>query len=181
MQPKLGLRAKAARKCKATTNSNHALPVADNLLRHDFTAQRRDQAWTGDITYIAMDQGWLYLAVVLDMYSRKVVGGSMSDRMTSTQICDALCMALFRRQKPRGVIMHTDRGSQYCSREHRTLLEANGLIASMSAKGDCYDNAAMESWDHSLKFATMISLGIRLRWIRIRQAQVVPCPRDSAA
>ncbi len=146
-----GLRAKAARKFKVTTNSNHTLPVADNLLQQDFTAQRRDQVWTGDITYIATDEGWLYLAAVLDLYSRKVVGWSMSDRMTATLVCDALRMALFRRQKPRGVILHTDRGSQYCSREHRALLEAHGLIASMSAKGNCYDNAAMESWNHSFK------------------------------
>ena len=146
-----GLRAKAARKFKATTNSNHALPVAENLLQQDFTAQRPDQRWVGDITYIATDEGWLYLAVVLDLYSRKVVGWSMSERMTATLVCNALRMALFRRHLPRDVIMHTDRGSQYCSREHRALLEANGLIASMSAKGNCYDNAAMESWNHSYK------------------------------
>jgi putative transposase len=146
-----GLRAKAARKFKATTNSNHSLPVAENLLQQDFTAQRPDQVWVGDITYIGTDEGWLYLAVVLDLYSRKVVGWSMSERMTATLVCDALRMALFRRHRPRGVIMHTDRGSQYCSHEHRALLEAHGLIASMSAKGNCYDNAAMESWNHSFK------------------------------
>ena len=146
-----GLRAKAARKYKATTNSNHTLPVAENLLQQDFTAKQPDRVWVGDITYIGTDEGWLYLAVVLDLYSRKVVGWSMSERMTAALVCDALRMALFRRQMPRGVIMHTDRGSQYCSREHRALLEAHGLIASMSAKGNCYDNAAMESWNHSLK------------------------------
>ena len=146
-----GLRAKAARKFKATTNSNHSLPVAENLLQQDFTAQRRDQVWVGDITYIDTAEGWLYLAAVLDLYSRKIVGWSMSDRMTAVLVCDALRMALFRRHRPRGVIMHSDRGSQYCSREHRALLDAHGLIASMSAKGNCYDNAAMESWNHSLK------------------------------
>lgn len=146
-----GLRAKAARKFKATTNSNHSLPVAENLLQQDFTAQRPNQVWVGDITYIATDEGWLYLAVVLDLFSRKVVGWSMSDRMTATLVCDALRMALFRRKRPRGVIMHTDRGSQYCSREHRALLDQHGLVASMSARGNCYDNAAMESWNHSLK------------------------------
>jgi putative transposase len=146
-----GLRAKAAKKYKATTNSNHALPVAENRLQQDFTAQRPNQVWTGDITYIGTDEGWLYLAVVLDLYSRKVVGWSMADRMTAALVCDALRMALFRRRRPRGVTMHTDRGSQYCSREHRSLLDLNGLIASMSAKGNCYDNAAMESWNHSLK------------------------------
>ena len=146
-----GLRAKAARKFKATTNSNHTLPVADNLLQQDFTAQRPNQMWVCDITYIGTDEGWLYLAVVLDLYSRKVVGWSMSERMTATLVCAALRMALFNRKRPRGVIVHSDRGSQYCSREHRALLEAHGLIASMSAKGNCYDNAAMESWNHSLK------------------------------
>lgn len=146
-----GLRAKAARKFKATTNSNHTLPVAENLLQQDFTAQYPNQVWVGDITYICTDEGWLYLAVVLDLYSRKVVGWSMSERMTATLVCDALRMALFARKRPRGVIMHTDRGSQYCSREHRALLDEHGLIASMSAKGNCYDNAAMESWNHSLK------------------------------
>ena len=146
-----GLRAKAARKFKATTNSAHTLPVAENLLKQDFSAQLPNQVWVGDITYLSTDEGWLYLAVVLDLYSRKVVGWSMSERMTSTLVCDALRMALFRRKLPRGVIMHTDRGSQYCSREHRALLAQHGLIASMSAKGNCYDNAAMESWNHSLK------------------------------
>jgi putative transposase len=146
-----GLRAKAARKYKATTNSAHALPVAKNLLMQNFTTERPDQVWVGDMTYLATDEGWLYLAVVLDLYSRKVVGWSMSERMTATLVGDALRMALFRRGMPRGVIMHTDRGSQYCSREHRGLLDEHGLTASMSAKGNCYDNAAMESWNHSLK------------------------------
>jgi transposase InsO family protein len=146
-----GLRAKAARQFKATTNSKHTLPVAENLLQQDFTARRPDQVWVGDITYIETGEGWLYLAAVLDLYSRKVVGWSMSERMTATLVCDALRMALFNRKRPRGVIVHTDRGSQYCSREHRALLDGHGLIASMSAKGNCYDNAAMESWNHSLK------------------------------
>lgn len=146
-----GLRAKAARKFKATTNANHALPVAENLLQQDFTAERRDQVWVGDITYIGTDEGWLYLAAVMDLYSRKVVGWSMGERTTATLVCDALRMALFARKMPREVILHTDRGSQYCSREHRALLDEHGLTASMSAKGNCYDNAAMESWNHSLK------------------------------
>jgi transposase InsO family protein len=146
-----GLRAKGARKYKATTNSNHSLPVASNLLQQDFSADRPNQKWVCDITYIATEEGWLYLAVVLDLYSRMVVGWSMSQRMTATLTCDALRMALFRRHRPRGVIVHSDRGSQYCSHEHRQLLNDHGLICSMSAKGDCYDNAAMESWNHSLK------------------------------
>jgi transposase InsO family protein len=146
-----GLRAKAARKYKATTNSNHRLPVAPNLLQQDFSAQRANQKWVSDITYVATDEGWLYLAVILDVYSRAIVGWAMCERMTATLTCDALRMALFRRHRPRDVIVHSDRGSQYCSREYRRLLRKNGLICSMSAKGDCYDNAAMESWNHSLK------------------------------
>ncbi len=146
-----GLRAKAARKYKATTNSNHTLPVAENLLKQNFTAQRPNQVWVGDITYIGTDEGWLYMALVLDLYSRKVVGWSMSERMPTSLVCDALRTALFARKMPRGVIMHTDRGSQYCSREHRVLLDEHGLIPSMSARGNCYDHVAMESWNHSLK------------------------------
>ena len=153
-----GLRAKAAKKFKATTNSNHTLPVAENLLQQNFTAQRPNQVWVGDITYIATDEGWLYLAVVLDLFSRKAVGWAMSDRMTATLVCDALRMALFQRKRPRGVIMHTDRGSQYCSNEHRKLLAEHGLIASMSARGNCYDNAAMESFWSTLKLEHLFHL-----------------------
>jgi transposase InsO family protein len=146
-----GLRARGARKYKATTNSNHRLPVASNLLQQDFSAQRPNEKWVSDITYVATDEGWLYVAVVLDLYSRLVVGWAMSDRMSATLTCDALRMAVFRRHRPRGVVVHSDRGSQYCAREYRQLLKHSGLICSMSARGDCYDNAAMESWNHSLK------------------------------
>lgn len=147
----IGLRAKSARKFKATTNSNHSLPVAPNLLKQDFTAESANEKWVSDITYIATDEGWLYLAVLLDLYSRMVVGWSMSERMTSTLVCDAMKMAFGNRDEPKGVIVHSDRGSQYCSHEYQRLLAANGLTCSMSKKGDCYDNAAMESWNHSLK------------------------------
>lgn len=146
-----GLRAKGARKYKATTNSNHSLPVAPNLLQQDFSAEGSNQKWVSDITYIPTDDGWLYLAVVVDLYSRIVVGWSMSERMTATLVCDALKMAIFRRHRPRGVIVHSDRGSQYCSGDYQRLLNEHGLICSMSKRGDCYDNAAMESWNHSLK------------------------------
>jgi transposase InsO family protein len=145
------LRARAARKFKATTNSNHALPVAANLLKQDFTAERRDEKWASDITYVWTDEGWLYLAIVLDLYSRKVIGWSIAERMTVRLTCDALQMALSRRGRPREVTVHSDRGSQYCAKEYRALLSENGLLCSMSARGDCYDNAAMESWNHSLK------------------------------
>jgi transposase InsO family protein len=147
----LGLRAKAAKKFKATTNSKHSLPIAPNLLKQDFNASYPNQKWVSDITYIWTEEGWLYLAVIVDLYSRMVVGWSMSERMTSTLVCDALRMALFRRGMPRGVMLHSDRGSQYCSHEYQKIIKEHGLICSMSKKGDCYDNAAMESWNHSLK------------------------------
>mgnify|MGYP003451934244 FL=1 len=145
------LRAKAARKYKATTNSNHNLPVAPNLLEQDFTAPAANQKWVSDITYVWTDEGWLYLAVVLDLYSRLVVGWAMADRMTAGLVCEALTMGLWRRKWPTGVIVHSDRGSQYCSADHQRLLRDHQLLCSMSKKGDCYDNAAMESWNHSLK------------------------------
>lgn len=146
-----GWRAKAARKYKATTNSNHNLPVAPNLLQQNFEADCANQKWVSDITYIWTDEGWLYLAVVLDLFSRSVVGWAMSERMTAKLVCDALEMALFRRGKPKGVVVHSDRGSQYCSADYQKLLRKYGLICSMSKRGDCYDNAAMESWNHSFK------------------------------
>jgi len=145
------LRAKAARKYKATTNSNHSLPVAPNLLQQDFHTDRPNQAWVSDITYIATDEGWLYLAVVLDLYSRHVIGWSMSERMTAALVCNALSMAVFARHRPQGVMVHSDRGSQYCSQDYQCLISDHRLRCSMSKKGDCYDNAAMESWNHSLK------------------------------
>lgn len=145
------LRAKAAKKFKATTNSNHNLPVAPNLLAQNFEADAPDQKYVSDITYIWTDEGWLYLAVVMDLYSRLIVGWAMAERMNAKLVCDALQMALWRRKRPRGVIVHSDRGSQYCGNDYQKLLRKNGLICSMSKKGDCYDNAAMESWNHSFK------------------------------
>lgn len=146
-----GWRAKAARKYKATTNSKHALPVAPNLLEQNFMADKPDQKWVSDITYIWTDEGWLYLAVVLDLYSRRVVGWSIAERMTATLVCDALVMALWNRKLPTGVVVHSDRGSQYCSAAYQKLFSKHRLTCSMSKKGDCYDNAAMESWNHSFK------------------------------
>lgn len=146
-----GLRAKAARKFKATTNSKHNLPVSPNLLEQDFSASRPNEKWVGDITYLWTDEGWMYLATVIDLYSRKVVGWAMSDRMTAKLVCDTLMMALWRRKMPRGVIFHSDRGSQYCSRDFQRLIRKYKLRGSMSAKGNCYDNAVAESFFHSLK------------------------------
>jgi putative transposase len=142
---------KAARKFKATTNSRHNLPVFDNLLEQNFTATAPNQKWVGDITYLGTDEGWLYLAVILDLFSRQVIGWSMAERMTAELVSDALQMAIFRRKRPKGVIVHSDRGSQYCSHAYRQLLEQHQLLGSMSAKGNCYDNACAESFFHSLK------------------------------
>jgi putative transposase len=146
-----GWRAKAARKYKATTNSKHTLPVAPNLLEQDFSAGRSNQKWVSDITYIWTDEGWLYLAVVLELYSRRVIGWAIAERMTATLVCDALIMALWNRKMPTGVIVHSDRGSQYCSAAYQKLFRKHQLVCSMSKKGDCYDNAVMESWNHSFK------------------------------
>ncbi|KEQ16075.1 transposase [Endozoicomonas montiporae] len=151
-----GLIPKAARKFKVTTDSKHSLPVAPNLLERDFTATKPNQKWAGDITYLQTTEGWLYLAVVIDLFSRKVIGWSMSTTMKASLICDALNMALWRRKFPTGVIFHSDRGSQYCSEEFRNILLENRLVQSMSLKGDCWNNACVESFFHSLKVEAIL-------------------------
>ena len=146
-----GLRAKAAKRFKATTKSDHGRPVADNVLEQDFTAAKANEKWAGDITYLWTDEGWVYLAVFLDLHSRRVVGWAMDKTMTAQLVCDALQMALWRRKRPQGVIVHTDRGSQYCSRRYQQLLAKHGLICSMSSTGNCFDNACAETFFHSMK------------------------------
>ncbi|EKN4073701.1 IS3 family transposase [Yersinia enterocolitica] len=146
-----GLRAKAARKFSPVSYREHGLPVSENLLKQDFYASGPNQKWAGDITYLRTDEGWLYLAVVIDLWSRAVIGWSMSSRMTAQLACDALQMALWRRKRPGNVIVHTDRGGQYCSADYQALLKRHNLHGSMSAKGCCYDNACAESFFHSLK------------------------------
>jgi len=146
-----GLRAKAAKKFKATTNSDHDLPVAPNLLQQDFVAAVPNQKWVGDITYLWTDEGWLYLAVVIDLYSRLVVGWAMAERINAELVCNALQMALWRRRMPKGVIVHSDRGSQYCSASYQASLVRHALVCSMSGTGNCYDNACAESFFHTLK------------------------------
>ena len=147
----MNLKAVQARKFKVTTDSNHHMPVAPDLIRQDFSAGAANQKWVSDITYIWTRQGWLYLAVVMDLYSRAIIGWSMNARMTQQLVCDALTMALFRRGFPRSVIVHSDRGSQYCSNRYQRLMAVHGLRCSMGRKATCYDNAAMESFFHSLK------------------------------
>lgn len=146
-----GVQVKHRKKYKVTTNSNHKQPVFDNVLNREFDVDRPDQVYAGDITYLWTQEGWLYLAVVIDLYSRKVVGWSMGSRMKSQLVCDALRMAIWRRRPKAGLIVHSDRGSQYASKEYRQLLKAHGFVGSMSRKGDCWDNAVVESFFGSLK------------------------------
>src|SRR4029077_15135477 len=145
------IRAKTARKFRNTTDSNHSLPVADNLLPREFDAQGPNERWVTDITYIWTREGWLYLAVVEDLYSRMVVGWAMSDTMTSRLVVDALEMAVARRLPDEGLLAHSDRGSQYASEHYQLLLARRGIACSMSRRADCWDNAPMESFFASLK------------------------------
>lgn len=145
------LRPKARRKFKSTTQSKHSLPVAENLMDRNFSASEPNQKWSQDITYIWTKEGWLYLAVVIDLYSRMVVGWSMSERMGQELVLDALTMAIWRRKRPRGVMVHSDRGSQYCAKDFQKLLREYAMVCSMSRKAECWDNAPTESFFHSLK------------------------------
>jgi len=147
----LNLKALAKKKFKVTTDSEHSKPVFENILNRGFNTTQINQKWAGDITYIATDEGWLYLAVIIDLHSRAVIGWSMNKRMTKQLVCDALIMALFKRKFPKNIIVHTDRGSQYCSNKYRKIIKNNKLIGSMSRKGNCWDNAISESFFHTLK------------------------------
>lgn len=129
-----------------TTDSNHNLPIAPNILNRDFYASSPDEKYVGDITYIPTSEGWLYLATVIDLYSRKIVGWSMQDKLHTKLVNDALNMAITRRRPSKGLLWHTDRGSQYTSYEHKDLLKQYGVIQSMSRKGNCHDNAVAESF-----------------------------------
>jgi putative transposase len=146
-----GLRSKTKKKFKATTNSKHSHPVAPNLLGQDFKTQLPNAIWVSDITYIWTDEGWLYLATTMDLFSRGVVGWSMDSRMKSSLVVSALDMALKAREPMKGLIHHSDRGVQYAATPFRELLSSNSIVCSMSRKGNCYDNAVQESFYHSLK------------------------------
>lgn len=146
-----GVQVRHRKKYKVTTNSNHKQPVFDNLLGRQFDVPQPDQVYASDVTYIWTQEGWLYLAVVIDLCTRKVVGWSMSSRMKAQLVCDALKMAIWQRRPKAGLIHHSDRGSQYASRAFRQLLKAHGIKGSMSRKGDCWDNAVVESFFGSLK------------------------------
>jgi putative transposase len=145
------LQVKTKQKFKATTNSNHDKPIAPNLLEREFSVSTPDTVYVGDITYIRTREGWLYLAVVIDLFSRAVVGWAMRSRMTVDLVNDAMLMAIWKRKPDKGLIFHSDRGSQYASDDYRKTLKTYTVNASMSKKGDCWDNAVAESFFHTLK------------------------------
>ena len=146
-----GVTVRHRKKYKVTTHSHHKQPVFENVLGRQFKVEQPDQVYAADITYLWTQEGWLYLAVVLDLYSRRVVGWSMSSRMKEPLVCDALTMAIWQRCPKPGLIVHSDRGSQYASRAYRRLLKRNDFVGSMSRKGNCWDNACVESFFGRLK------------------------------
>jgi len=151
LRRKLGLRCRQKRRFKATTNSRHSLPVADNLLAQRFEACTPGQVWLSDLTYIPTKEGWLYLAGHKDMCTREIVGYAMGPRMTKNLVSQSLFRAVQTKRPSAGLIHHSDRGSQYCSHEYQNLLKQFDMRPSMSAKGNCYDNAPMESFWGTLK------------------------------
>lgn len=151
LRHEMGIRCLQKRKFKATTNSNHAFPVAENLLDQTFAPTAPNQMWVTDITYIPTDEGWLYLAGIKDVFTCEIVGHAMGERMTQELVSHALWKAVQWKRPKTGLIHHSDRGSQYCAHGYRKLLDQFGLRASMSRRGNCYDNAPMESFWGSLK------------------------------
>ena len=151
IRKKLGLRCKQKKKFKATTDSRHKLPVTENLLKQQFKVHEPDKVWVSDITYVPTDEGWLYLAGHKDLFNGEIVGYAMGERMSRNLISQSLLRALSTRRPEKGLLHHSDRGSQYCSYEYRSLMKNYGLEASMSGSGNCYDNAPMESFWGILK------------------------------
>ena len=145
------IRARIKKRFKVTTQSDHSLPIAADLLGRDFSAQAPNEKWLSDITYIWTCEGWMYLAVVMDVYNREIVGWAFDDRIKKELVADSLRMALLQRDPEPGLIFHSDRGSQYASGLVRKIMKARGIRPSMSGKGDCFDNAMMESFFSSLK------------------------------
>ena len=145
------IKAKTKKRFKITTNSKHNHPIAPNLLNQDFTAQHPNQIWVSDITYIWTREGWLYLAVILDLFSRRIVGWAMSNRLGQELVLNAFQQALWRRKPGYGIIFHSDQGVQYACKAFRNLLKEHRFIQSMSGRGNCYDNAVVESFFHTLK------------------------------
>ena len=146
-----GIYSKVKKKFKITTHSKHKHPIADNLLERDFTASEPNRVWTSDITYIWTKEGWMYLSVFMDLFNRKIVGWSMKSRLKDDLITDAFKMAVSTRKPPPGLIVHSDRGLQYCSKNFKEQLNKYKCLQSMSSTGNCYDNAVTESFFHILK------------------------------
>ena len=151
LRRELGIRCRQKRKFKATTNSNHNFPVAENILEQTFTPCAPNEVWVTDITYVHTDEGWLYLAGVKDVFTCELVGYAMAERMTQELVAKALFRAVQQKRPAPGLIHHSDRGSQYCSSNYQQILEQFGMKASMSRRGNCYDNAPMESFWGTLK------------------------------
>jgi putative transposase len=151
IRKKRGIHCKQVRKFKATTDSRHTLPIADNLLDQKFTVPAPNRIWTSDITYIATNEGWLYCAAHKDLFNGEIVGYALGARITKDLVVRSLDMAVARKKPEPGLIHHSDRGSQYCSQDYQTLLEQFHMKVSMSRKGNCYDNAPMESFWGTLK------------------------------
>lgn len=151
LMKKAGAEFRPRKKFRRTTDSRHKHPVAANILDRQFGVVRPDKVWCADITYLWTLQGWLYLAVILDLFSRKVVGWAMSNRINAQLVVDALRMAYWRRKPPPGLLHHSDRGSQYASKNYQQELKEYNMVCSMSRKGDCWDNAVAESFFRSLK------------------------------
>ena len=170
LMKKAGLSVRPPKRFKRTTDSRHNLPVAPNLLNQRFKVDRPSRIWCGDITYLWTQEGWLYLAVLIDLYSRKVVGWAIDSQMKTSLVLEALRMAYWRQKPAKGLIHHTDRGSQYASHDYQQVLKTYGMILSMSRKGDCYDNAVAESFFHTLKND---QFGDKLYSTRLEARQVV--------
>jgi putative transposase len=151
LMKKSGIEAKMKKRFKITTKANPKAKAAPNLLQQDFTAEMPNQRWVADFTYVATSEGWLYVAIVLDLFSRKIVGLAMEERMTADLVLKALEQVILHRKPQAGLIHHSDKGSQYTSQDFQTLLALYGLIASMSGTGNCFDNATAESFFHTLK------------------------------
>jgi putative transposase len=169
IRKKLGLVCKNKKKFKATTDSNHNMPVAPNLLGQNFEISGPNKAWVSDISYVATDEGWLYVAGVKDLYNREVVGYGMSDRITKELVGTALIHAVKIRKPEPSLIFHSDRGSQYCSNNFRYILNQFGMIQSMSRKGNCYDNAPIESFWGTLKTELVYQRRFETRLQAIRE------------
>lgn len=160
---KLKLKAIARRKYKVTTDSHHDKPIHANTLNREFNAIKMNERWVSDITYVATQEGFLYLAVVMDLYSRRIVGWAMDERMKEDLVLDALRMALFRRKITTSLLLHSDRGSQYASDAYQQLLSTHGIQCSMSRKGNCWDNAPMESFFKTLKTECLYRQSLKTR------------------